>query len=211
MKKHTQFATLLMVMILMHILGNQVMAQRFSGAYNSLYQDIKGFQVGDVVTILIAESALATKSSKATNSTNSGMSVDGSVNSNLSTFLPLFGASNNISNSFDGQSDTEQREKLSGTVTATIVEETPNGMLRLEGKRVLEVNGEKNTISLKGFIRARDISTDNTIYSYQIANAEITYSKSGVKQKLGFGGGLQKAATWAIGLGLLAIGLGATL
>lgn len=206
MKNRLSF--LLVAVILIQCLATSAIAQRFSGAYNSLYQDIKGFQVGDVVTILISESALATKSSKATNSTNSGMAVDGSVNSNLTTFLPLFGASNNITNSFDGQSDTEQREKLSGTVTATIVEETPNGMLRLEGKRTLEVNGEKNVISLKGFIRARDISTDNTVYSYQIANAEITYSKAGVKQKLGFGGGLQKVATWAIGLGLLAVGLG---
>lgn len=185
-----------------------VAAQQFSGTYNSLYHDIKGVQVGDVVTILISETANASKTSKTNNSTSSGAAVDGSVNSNLTNFLPLFGSSSNITNSYDGQTDTQQRENLSGKVTATIVEETPSGMLRLEGSRTLEVNGEKNLISLKGYVRARDISTDNTVYSYQIANAEITYSKIGIKHKLGFGGGLQKVATWAIGLGLLAVGLG---
>ncbi|MCF7800547.1 MAG: flagellar basal body L-ring protein FlgH [Candidatus Marinimicrobia bacterium] len=188
-----------------------VSAQQFSGTYNSLYHDIKGVQVGDVVTILISESANASKSSKSNNSTSSGAAIDGSVNSNLTNFLPLFGSSGNISNSFDGRTDTQQRENLTGKVTATIVEETSSGMLRLEGSRTLEVNGEKNLISLKGYVRARDISTDNTVYSYQIANAEITYSKMGIKHKLGFAGGLQKVATWAIGLGLLAVGLGVTL
>lgn len=202
-----QFTALLLVLSSIHF----VSAQQFSGTYGSLYHDIKGVQVGDVVTILISESANASKSSKTNNSTASGAAIDGSVNSNLTNFLPLFGSSSSISNSFDGRTDTQQRENLTGKVTATIVEETPSGMLRLEGSRTLEVNGEKNLISLKGYVRSRDISTDNTVYSYQIANAEITYSKIGIKQKLGFAGGLQKVATWAIGLGLLAVGLGVAL
>ena len=165
----------------------------------------------DVVTILISESANASKTSKVNNSTSSGAAVDGSVNSNLSNFLPLFGTSTKISNSFGGQSNTEQKEKLSGTITATIMEQTPNGMLRLEGKRMLEINGEKNLISVKGYVRARDISSDNTVYSYQIANAEITYRKAGLKHSLGFGGGWQKITTWVLGVGLLAVALGASL
>ena len=183
-------------------------AQGFSGDYPSLYHDIKGVGVGDVVTILISESANASKSSKTNNTTATDAGVEGSVNSNLANFLPLFGTSSKISNSYGGQTNTEQQDKLTGKITATIVEETANGMLRLEGNRTLEVNGEKNEIKLKGFVRERDISSDNTVYSWQIANAEITYKKIGAKQRLGLNGGLQKFATWAVGLGLLAVGLG---
>lgn len=191
--------------------GNLLTAQRFAGTTNSLYNDVKAVKVGDIVTVLIMETANASKASKVNNSSSSNASASGSVSGNLTNFLPLFGASSEIANSHDGSTDTQQKEKLTGKMTATITEEAPNGMLKLEGERILEVNGEKNVMSLDGYVRPRDIAADNTVYSYQIANAEIVYRKMGMKNSLVKEGTIQKTVTWLLGLSLLALSAGLAL
>ena len=41
------------------------------------------------------------------------------------------------------------------------------------------INGEKQTIKISGVIRPYDISPENTVYSYQLANLKILYDKDG--------------------------------
>ena len=94
---------------------------------------------------------------------------------------------------------------MTGRISATIIEENENGMFYIEGKRVLEVNGEMNTIKLDGFIRERDISTNNTVFSYNIANANIIYSKGGTLENIVNPNKVQKWLTWGVGLGLLGL------
>ena len=55
----------------------------------------------------------------------------------------------------------------------------PNGDLAIEGNRVVTVNDDEETLFLSGIVRSRDISDDNTIYSHQIANAQISSKSKG--------------------------------
>ena len=66
------------------------------------------------------------------------------------------------------------------TVTASIVEKLPGGNLRIEAKREIKVNREKQDVTLAGIIRPEDISTFNTILSTQIADARILFTGKGV-------------------------------
>ena len=110
--------------------------------------------------------------------------------------------------------DDEQLNELKWLikVTSNAIKETYNREVvsfetkkPQEGKRVLEVNGEKNTIKLEGYIRDRDITTDNTIYSYNIANAKIEYSKGGIVENVINPRKIQKWLTWGVGLGLVGL------
>jgi flagellar L-ring protein precursor FlgH len=70
---------------------------------------------------------------------------------------------------------------------------------------MLEVNGEKNLMKVKGLVRPKDILTDNTVYSYNIANAEIAYKQGNLHKRFLKPGLLQKTITLGIGAGLLGL------
>ena len=191
--------------ILIFVMSSFLLGQMEDFSTTSIYSDIKAHRVGDLITVHIIESSNALRESKVNSSSATDMSMDGSVAGSLTDYLPLFGASSKISNSSDGSEGTEQKDQLTGRISATIIEENENGMFYIEGKRILEVNGEMNTIKLDGFIRERDISTNNTVFSYNIANANIIYSKGGTLENIVNPNKVQKWLTWGVGLGLLGL------
>jgi len=176
-------------------------------AQTSLYSDIKAHQVGDILSVLVMESANASRESSRSNNSQNKMDVQAKANGNVASFLPLFGSNASLGTSYNGKDGTAQKDKLTGRMTVRIMEITPQGMYRIEGERNLDVNGEENTMEISGFVRPRDISTTNTIYSYNIANAEITYKKGGITNWVndGFFGGV---FTKVLGLGMIAAALG---
>ena len=191
--------------ILIFVMSSFLLGQMEDFSVTSIYSDIKAHRVGDLITVHIIESSNALRESKVNSSSATDMSMDGSVAGSLTDYLPLFGASSKISNTSDGSEGTEQKDQLTGRISATIIEENENGMFYIEGKRILEVNGEMNTIKLDGFIRERDISTNNTVFSYNIANANIIYSKGGTLENIVNPNKVQKWLTWGVGLGLLGL------
>ena len=108
------------------------------------------------------------------------MDLNASAKGNVADFLPLFGGSSSMSTSYDGGDGTQQKDQLTGRITVRITEQTDNGMFKIKGERTLNVNGEENVMELEGYVRGRDISTNNSIYSYNIADAQITYKKGGI-------------------------------
>ncbi len=187
-------------------------AQPNPQTYTSLYSDIKAHQVGDVVMVIVAETANAAQESKINNTSKSSVSANGGVSGNLTKFLPLFGATSDMANSHDGSAGTQQNDKLTGKITATITEKLGNDLYRIEGERTVEVNGEKNLMHLEGNVRSRDIGTDNTVYSYNIANAKIVYKKNNLSDKLGSPGKIQRMATLSLAAGVVILAvLGKTL
>ena len=191
--------------ILLIVMSSFLLGQMEDFSTTSIYSDIKAHRVGDLITVHIIESSNAVRESKVNSSSATDLSMDGSVAGSLTDYLPLFGASSKISNTSDGSEGTEQKDQLTGRISATIIEENENGMFYIEGKRILEVNGEMNTIKLDGFIRERDISTNNTVFSYNIANANIIYSKGGTLENIVNPNKVQKWLTWGVGLGLLGL------
>ncbi len=174
---------------------------------SSLYSDIKAHKVGDVVSVIIVESANASRESSRKNNSNNKVDVAAKASGNVASFLPLFGGSSSLGTSYNGNDGTAQKDKLTGRMTVRIVEITTEGMYRIEGERSLDVNGEENTMEVHGFVRPRDISTTNTVFSYNIANAEITYKKGGITNLVndGFFGGL---FTKVLSIGMVAAALG---
>ena len=191
--------------ILLIAMSSFLLGQMEDFSVTSIYSDIKAHNVGDLITVHIIESSNASRESKVNSSSSTDMSMDGSVAGTLTDYLPLFGAASKISNILDGSEGTEQKDQLTGRISVTIMEETENGMFFIKGKRILEVNGEMNTIQLEGYIRERDISTNNTVFSYNIANAEIIYRKGGTLENVVNPRKVQKWLTWGVGLGLVGL------
>lgn len=64
-------------------------------------------------------------------------------------------------------------------MTVSVIHIRENGDLVIEGTRAVTINDEQELLFLSGVVRSRDISQDNTIYSYQIADAQISTKSRG--------------------------------
>jgi len=133
------------------------------------------------------------------------MGANASVSGNVTDFLPVFGAKSSLESAYNGSNGSEQKDRLTGKITVRILEKSETGMLKIKGERKLEVNGESNLMQLEGYVRARDITTNNTVLSYQVADAKITYRKSGVVNSMVGPGTVSKLFTGLLGAVALAV------
>ena len=173
----------------------------------SLYSDRKARVVGDMVTILVTEMANAKRESQSQRNDNNTVSAAGSVEGNLLQFLPIWGLKSNLKTDAQMREGTSQKDQLTGRIAAVITEITENGQFRVSGSKVININGERNLMTVRGIIRPRDIRSDNTVFSYNIANAKIYYSQAGLSGKLIKRGSLPRLANTIMGgAGLLIIG-----
>jgi flagellar L-ring protein precursor FlgH len=83
------------------------------------------------------------------------------------------------SSSFAGDGSVQRNEKLELRVAVTVVEELPNGVLRIEGQQEVRVNYELRELIVSGYVRPTDISRQNEITYDKIAGAHISYGGRG--------------------------------
>ena len=173
----------------------------------SLYADRKARREGDMVTVLVSETANASRQSQVQRAGDNMVDASGKVEGNLLQFLPLFGLRSNLKTNSNTKEGTAQKDLLTGRISAVITEVTDNGLFKITGSKVININGERNLMTIKGTIRSRDIRSDNTIFSYNIADARVYYSKAGVSGKLMQRGTFERMANIIMGgAGLALIG-----
>jgi len=148
---------------------------------SNLYTDKKGKKAGDVVTVLVMETAKAGSNTKTQTGKKNDIKVDHkvSIGKKLFGWLPGVGLEGSADINYDGKGATARNGELKATVTARITEVLDNGNLLIEGSKLVAINSEEEILEVSGTIRADDINPDNTIYSYKIAEAVIRYSGSG--------------------------------
>lgn len=178
-----------------------------TGAQGSLFLDYKGRHIGDILTVNIIESASASNS----NSTNTSKSQ--TANSTLTSILGLptnLGSGNFLgtggalnlnndltsANAFTGSGTKSKTDTVKGTIAARVTEVLPSGNLVIEGHREIIVDNEKQTITLSGIVRQKDINADNTVDSTSIADAKIAYSGSGQLSDANKPGWLMTLLSW---------------
>jgi flagellar L-ring protein precursor FlgH len=159
---------------------------------SSLVSNIKAHKVGDLVTILITESATANAASKTKADNKSEHS--GGPGLGVLDFIKPWGM--DVENKYEGDGKTQRNGSLRAEITARIVEVLHNGDYRLEGTRMVNINGEKQLIEITGVCRARDIAADNTIMSTFISDAQIAYNGAGVVNDAAEPGVVTKILSW---------------
>ena len=167
---------------------------------NLLFEDTKARRVGDIVTVVVNETATSSQTASTDTSKDSNISLDTDgilglpANLNIQNFLGLGTAfdpnlSANTSRSSAGSGTTTRAGTLTATISAVITEIMPSGNFIIEGKRSVTVNNEEQIMILRGMVRPEDISFQNTVESTLIANASIILSGQGVvadEQRVGW-------------------------
>jgi flagellar L-ring protein precursor FlgH len=148
----------------------------------TLFDDVTARRVGDTVTILLAERTQASKSA----------STDAKKDSSIDTGIPILGGGSVTLNGdeilsnkweteqdFSGKGSSSQSNQLNGSITVTVAEVYPNGNLLVRGEKWLTLNQGEEFVQISGIIRPVDIESNNSIPSFKVADARITYGGSG--------------------------------
>jgi flagellar L-ring protein FlgH len=142
------------------------------GKSRSMFADRKARAVGDVVTVLITESTVASQDAQSSDQRSLAATAGGG--SGLFGILKLVPkASLNGSTDHKGSGTTTRNSKLATIMTCSVVAITPAGLLVLKGERSLKVNADTQIIVFHGVARPEDVSPDNTIASGSVADAQI--------------------------------------
>jgi len=141
----------------------------------SMYSDRKAHAVGDTLTIIISESSSANRAGTATNSKTSTTEL----NAGVGIFSLLTNASGGSADSFKANGAIVNSNNVNARMTAQVLEVKPNGSLMISGTQSIKQNGEEQKITVSGTVRTEDISTDNTVLSSAIGNAQIRVDGSG--------------------------------
>ena len=170
-----------------------------------LLADNRARRVGDVVMVNIVEEASSKLKADTTADRKSSIDLGvtamfGKEDTRLLPLGPSFGLKGDVgedktmvkagaTTAFEGTGETKREATVTATVAARVVKILPNGLMQIEGGREVKVNEETQVLVVRGLIRSKDISPDNTIQSSYVADAQIEYYGRGVladKQKPGW-------------------------
>ncbi|UAW97436.1 flagellar basal body L-ring protein FlgH [Halopseudomonas nanhaiensis] len=147
----------------------------------TLYDDRKAHRVGDIITITLTERTAARKSAESEMSKNSSVALaNPTLLGNVVGAKGLdLGVSMSGNRSANGESEANQSNSLTGSITVTVAEVLPNGILAVRGEKWITLNTGDELVRISGLVRSDDIGQDNTVLSTRVADARITYSGTG--------------------------------
>jgi flagellar L-ring protein precursor FlgH len=142
--------------------------------------DIKAHAVGDTISVQIMEStAISQSGSVASQRDFTHSSGVTAVGGQSPGFLnPLLAA--NSSTKLTGSGATDSKSSLNTTLTALVVSVLPNGSLVVEARRQVMANQQHENVVLRGVVRPADISSSNSVFSYQLFDLQLEVKGKGI-------------------------------
>lgn len=147
-----------------------------------LYEDGRARRIGDILTVTLEETTTATKKQDTTTSRSTAVDVNNATlwgRPATDGNIPFLDNSLSSENSFAGAGASSQSNQLSGTITVSVTQVFPNGLMAIRGEKWLQINQGQEYVRVSGLVRELDIGPDNTVSSTRIANAHIAYAGKG--------------------------------
>jgi flagellar L-ring protein precursor FlgH len=163
-----------------------------------MFSDKRAKKVGDIVTIIIQESAAVSNTLSMTTKKSAKSESEGLASNIINQFvsaLPDFllnkkfpdsdktfkppTLSSNGDNSFSSGGTIQNSQTITARVAVQVIDVLPNGNLVVEGLREISFSKERQFATLHGIIRAYDILPDNTVLSGNVADAQIQIVSEG--------------------------------
>lgn len=144
----------------------------------SLYGDRTARNVGDILTVRLIEATTAKKEAETEIKKGTELTAPEPT---LFQRINDFGLETSVDSELDfkGESDSDLKNSLQGSITVSVVEVLPNGVLRVRGEKWMTLNKGDEYIRISGLVRPEDIAADNTVASIKLADARIAYSQTG--------------------------------
>ena len=168
-----------------------------------LYADNRAHQVGDIVLIKVVENSKSKSKADTTagKTSTSELGVTAafgrsSVGPLLDLGGPLTGAvgvdpmlATTSTSNLKATGETKRENYVTATIGARVLQVLPGGVLQIQGAREVRVNEETQYKVISGLVRSRDIDSNNSVESTQLADSKVEYYGEGVladKQRQGW-------------------------
>ena len=153
-------------------------------ANGNLLIDFKARRVGDLVFIDVVESSVASVTSGAKRTRDSGTlgGVVGAIGA-----LPVPGAAvvggvfgGLGARKYDGKGSTDRQTNLKARIAARVTQVLPNGDLRVTALKTVKINKENEQLALSGIVRQRDVAADNSVPTTFVGELQVALNGKGV-------------------------------
>ncbi len=145
-------------------------------------RDVRASQIDDLLTIVVAEQASAvtsgTTKTQRTSSTKNSISALAGITKATGPLANLAGMSGDTQ--LDGQGTTSRVTTLSTKLTARVTHVLPGGALVVEASKDVQINSERQTITVRGVVRPADIDATNSVQSSRLGQLEVHVNGKGV-------------------------------
>ncbi|MBU6459497.1 MAG: flagellar basal body L-ring protein FlgH [Proteobacteria bacterium] len=144
------------------------------------FDDRRAHNVGDTLLIQINENMAASKNSNSSASRvgKSSFSVP-LVNGLPGKTFQGAGLSTSSDSEFTGKGASASNNSIVGTIAVTVTQVLPNGNLKVGGSKELHMNQGIENIRFSGVVNPDNITANDTVESYQVADARIEYIGTG--------------------------------
>ena len=144
----------------------------------SWISDRRAFAVGDVITVLVDDYTISTAVKDNIASDTRRRNLGATIR------LPSSGSK---SGGIDARNDadTQQRgalrreNRFQNEMSVRVVATGANGLLQVRGNKNIMVDKAQQNVVFEGWVRAQDVSPQNLVESYRVADATLTYNSPG--------------------------------
>ncbi len=145
-----------------------------------LFTDTTARNVGDVLSIVITEKQTVK------NKENTNLKTDASLDAMISnfdvlpnTFNPLPHMAGSDKRDFTGTAQYDKEGSFDTKLSVVVIDVQPNGNLVVEGKKRVTIDQETKMMRITGIVRPYDVLANNSVESWQVANASVAYEGTG--------------------------------
>jgi flagellar L-ring protein FlgH len=151
-----------------------------NGALTDMGADYKARRVGDVVTLLVAETTAAQSIGDVNNSRTfqANSAITNLPGTSSQAANPLLGMTS--SKTLKGQGETSTGSSVTATVSARVIALLPNGSLIVEAERRILINSQHEDLIVRGVLRPGDVAPNNSAPATALANLEMELKGKGV-------------------------------
>jgi flagellar L-ring protein precursor FlgH len=138
--------------------------------YRSFVEDERAASLGDMVTVIVVESSQGVSSNDYALGRDIGVSAGYSVTNDQDDAA--------LTGSIDVGADKQvgRSGSLLAELSATVTRVDEFGRLYIKGRQQIEINGDEQYIVIEGWLRAKDIDSQNKVRSSRLSDAKISYT-----------------------------------
>jgi flagellar L-ring protein FlgH len=142
------------------------------------------FGIGDIITVLIVEHAVASANLTDNNTETRTRALGLDITPPSGPTKPA--ATTSVTMDFNNNGDSQKsgaatrQHDFQSQMSVRVVAISPSGVLQIRGHKLVNVDNNQQDVVVTGWIRPQDIAVGaNTVESSRIADAEIDYGQRG--------------------------------
>jgi flagellar L-ring protein precursor FlgH len=144
--------------------------------------------VGEILTVVVDEQTAARE--RVSQVAIGNRTLRGSLKADLDGDAHAGGVSSDLGRQSHDTGEASRTGDLTAVLSVRVVGVESGGVLRVEGRRDVTVDGRQQLVTLSGVVRAEDVTSARTVLSSRIAEAVITYKGRKIGPRAGIIGSI---------------------